>query len=402
MRAAALLLTAALAGGPVATPGRVPLPKPIGGVPVVAAAFPDRPDRFKHSILPGPADDTEAIEVLVGPDGAPAAVTMTQHLELSGTGQFIVWQRSSAQDVEALEDTIAPVLRREAVVWQGFVSGRKTLAARLTLDPAVEAGLLPVSVTLDWHGTDLIQPGGVLPGPGVLVVRLSNRTARPRTLPVGTATPADLAGPLDTLLAYARSRSTLSPPAAGRGLPMDIPGTQTGTRDVTMAAPLRVTGTITAGDAAGDGPGTTPTTGGIAVDGVLQGDAEFTLRVPAATTLRIDLTAVPTVDPRLLLPPRGKTWAEWARRSPTPGETAQAFIALVENAAAAARDDEYAPYLGHHAPGKVRTTYHLAVAPPGIVRAAAKPLRPKPLPIALACVALLGVLANAAALHRSL
>jgi hypothetical protein len=406
MRTAALLVSAALAGAPVAapatTPGRVPLPRPIGAVPVVAAAFPDRPDRLKHSILPGPADDIEDVEVLVGPDGAPATVTMTQHLRLTGTGQFIVWERSSAQDVEALEDTIAPVLRREAVVWQGFVSGRKTLAARLTLDPAVEAGLVPVAVTLSWQGAGAIGPGGELPGPGTLVVRLSNRTARPLTLPVGTAAPADMAGPLDKLLAYARSRDTFAPPAAGRGLPVDIPGTQTGTRDVTMTAPLRVTGTILAGGATGDGPGTSPYPGGVAVDGVLQADAEFTLQVPAAAPLRLDLTVAPTVDPRLLIPPLGHTWAEWARRSPTPTEIEEAFTTLMENAAAAARDDEYAPYLGHHAPGKVRTTYHLAVAPPSVVQVAAKPLRPKPLPIALASVALLGIVGNVVALHRRL
>jgi hypothetical protein len=382
----------------------VPLPKPAGGVPpfAVAAAFDDRPERLRRSALPGPVRDVERVEVLLAPDGVPAAVTMTQRLELSGTGQFVVWERSSAQDVEALDDTVAPVLKREAVVWQGFVSGRKTLRARLTLDPAVEAELLPLSATLEWRGAGSIGPEGALPGPGQVVVRLHNRTARPSTLPVGTARAQDLAGPLDLLLAHARSHGAAAPPTAGHGLPSTVPGTVSGSREATTVAPLRVTGTITAPGATGDGPGTAAVPDGVRVSGVLQGDAEFTLSVPAAGALRLSLTAVPTLDPRLLLPPQGATWAAWARRSPPPDQVRTAFDTLMENAAAAARDDEYAPYLGHHAQGPVITTYHLALAPRALVVRAPERLRPKGFGLALAGVALLGLLANTTAIWRRL
>jgi hypothetical protein len=397
----ATVLALGLALGGVAY-ADVPLPKPVGTIPVIRSAFVDRPERIQVSQLPGPVADTERVDVLVDPSGVPAAVTMTQTLELSGTGQFVVRERSSAQDVEALDDTVTPVLKREAVIWQGFVSGSKTLRARLTLDPAIEAELLPFSVAVEWRGTGRIGQEGALPGPGQVVVRLLNRTARPAALPTGTAAANDLAGPLDALLSYATSRAATPPPMAGRGLPATLPGTAGPARQTTTVAPLRVTGTITAPGGTGDGPGTTATAGGVQVDGVLQGDAEFLLNVPAAGALRIDLTAVPTLDARLLRPPRGATWAAWLRLGPTAREVADAFTALVDGAAAAARTDEYAPYLGHHGPGPVRTTYHVALAPRALVRLGSEPLHPKPFGIVLALVALLGVLGNATALWRRL
>jgi hypothetical protein len=224
-------------------------------------------------------------------------------------------------------------------------------------------------------------------------------------LPTGDVAPEQLAGPLDALLRHATSRTTVAPPAAGRGLPLRLVARRTGPpRDATTVAPFRVTGTIRVegSGATGDGLGSTPVTDGVRVEGVLQGEAAFTLRAPVAGRLVLDLTAVPTLDPRTLRPPRGRTWAEWLRRKPTPNETRDALTALVEGAAAAARDDEYAPYLGHHGPGTVRTTFHFGVAPADVVRSAPQPLRPKGFPMALAGVALLAVLANTTAIWRRL
>lgn len=397
---AAIVLALALTA-----PASVPLPKPTGSIPVVPDAFPDRPERLRTSIVPGPVDDDERLTVLLAPSGAPAAVTMTQRLTLRGTGQFVIWQRSSAQDAEALEDTVAPVLKREAVIWQGFVDGSKPLVARLTLDPAVEAELLPLSVTLAWNGPGAVGPGGSLPGPGDLTVRVSNRTARAMTLPTGTASARDLAGPLDALLAFARARRPGAPPMAGRDLPASIPGTVTGSREATTVAPFRLRGTIRV---EGGAPVSEPSGAvthlpdGLRVDGVLQGDVEFTVRATAASALRLDLAAFPTVDERVVTPPHGRTWAEWLRRGPQGGETEAAFRTLVEAAAAAARTDEYAPYLGHHGKGTVRTTYAFRMAPASAVRVVAAPLRPRPWPIALASLALLAIVANTTAIWRRL
>jgi len=389
----------------LAAPAGIPLPRPTGTIPVVAGAFPDRPERLRTSIVPGPVDDDERVAVLVDPSGAPAAVTLTQRLTLRGTGQFIVWERSSAQDVEALEDTVAPVLKREAVIWQGFVDGAKPLVARLTLDPGVESELLPLGLTLTWRGPGAVGAGGTLPGPGELTVRVSNRTARGMTLPTGTAAAADLVGPLDALLRHARTKQPGAPPMAGRGLPPAIPGNATGSREATTVAPFRVTGTIRADGAAPvspESPAVSHLADGLRVDGVLQGDVEFTVRATAASALRLDLTAYPTVDERVVTPPHGRTWAEWLRQGPQRGETEAAFTALVDAAASAARTDEYAPYLGHHGRGAVRTTYAFRMAPASVARIAAAPLRPRPWPIALASLALLAIVANGTAIWRRL
>lgn len=407
--AAALAATAFVAlGAPPASPapGTLTLPKPVGEIPVVAEAFADRPERLRRSIVPGPVDDTERIDVLVDPTGAPAVVTMTQRLVLSGTGQFIVWERSSAQDVEALEDTTAPVLKREAVIWQGFVSGTKTLAARLTLDPAVEASLLPIAVELEWRGAGTLGAGGAVPGPGELVVRLRNRTARGMPLPTGEVDPALLAGPLDTLLAAGTSRVPGTRPAAGRGLPATLPARDVGpVRNVAVPAPFRVTGTIRVPGGAAVSPASGAVThlpDGLRLDGVLQGDTEFTVAASGPSVVTMDLRAFPTVDPRGLTPDNATTWRRWLATKPGAAAARAATDRLVTALAESARGAEYAPYLGHHGPGKVTTTFHLAFAPASAVRIAEKPLRPKALPLALAGVALLGVVANGTAIWRRL
>ena len=398
----ALALVLAVAAPNAARADPLPLPKPLGPVPLVTQAFPDRPERLRTSVVPGRVDDTERVEVLVGPDGTPAAVTMTQRLVLGGRGQFIIWERSSAQDVEALEDTTAPVLKREAVIWQGFVNRRKELAARLTLDPVIEHELLPLRLSLTWNGAGQVGPGGTLPGPGDVTVRLSNRTARPLTLPTGTVAAKDLVRPLDALLKHAEAKTPVTPPAAGRGLPKSLPATGNGSREATTVAPFRVTGTIRVDGGApvsAESAAVTHLADGLELDGILQGEGEFTVRAAAAATIRLDLTAYPARDPRLLQPPRGSTWAEWLRLGPTPQETAAALTQLVDGAAAAARADEYAPYLGRHSTtGTVRTTFTFRMAPPEQVRVVAAPLAPKPLPMALASLAFLAIVGNTTAI----
>ena len=407
--AAAVAATAFLAlGAPPlsAAPGTLVLPKPVGEIPVPREAFLDRPERLRTSIVPGRVDDTERIDVGVGPDGAPLAVTMTQRLVLHGTGQFIVWQRSSALDAEPLEDTTAPVLKREAVIWQGFVDGSKTLAARLTLDPGVERELLPVAVTIEWRGRGAVGPGGTLPGAGEVVVRLRNVTARGVDLPSAEVDPALLVGPLERLRRAGTSRTPAVPPAAGRGLPLTLPARDVGgTSSVSVPAPFRVTGTVRV-------PGGTPVSeasgavthlaDGVRLDGVLQGEVEIVLATTAASSLALDLRAFPTVDPRGVEPPNATSWSRWLAARPSADGARAATSALVRAAAEAARGHEYAPYLGHHGPGTVTTTFHLAMAPASVTPASVRTLRPKAFPIALAGVALLALAANTTAIWRRL
>jgi hypothetical protein len=366
-----------------AAPGTLTLPAPAAPVPptLIADVFSDRPDRAKVSKLPGPVDDVERVEVLVGPDGVPAAVTMDQRLALHGTGGFVVYERATALDAEALDDTVEPVLKREAVIWQGFVNGTKDVHARLTLDPAVEARLLPFTVSIS--GTR---------------VRLSNTTTRTLTLPTGDVPANDVAGPLDALVTA--SKRPGAPPAAGRGLPTTLTGDLGPTRVASVAAPLRVTGTITGARYTGaTSQAVSATANGVALDGVLQGDLDLTFD---GGPIVLDLTAVPTVDPRGLTPPRGRTWAQWATMSPTVAERRAAVDALVTAAAESARDDDFAPYLGHHGPGTVMTSFHVAMAPPELVAKARRPLRPKPFPLALLGLALVATTGGGYAVWRRL
>lgn len=385
------------------------LPKPVGEIPLVAPEV-VTPERRRRTFVPGPVRDDERIDVAVGPDGAPAAVVVTQRLELTGTGDFAVRERGPALRVTALEGTTAPIIQRGTVVWQGFVPGRRVLAARIELDPDREALLLPLRVELELSGAGdvAIGPGASIPGPGRLVVRLVNQTSRPEAVPSGVGRADEVGAALDLLRGHAIARADTPPPAAGRDLPASVPAADIGTRTVAVTAPLRVTGAVRVRDVEGvtvTGPGTTPTArrDGATLAGVLHGSAEFTLDVPTAGTLELDLSVVPALDPRRLVPPaRAPTWRAWAATDPAPAARRAATDLLVEAAAASARADEVAPYLGHAGPGPTSTRFRYRIAPaPRVVRAPT-PLRPRPLPIALTATALGAVCTAAVAVWRRL
>ncbi|HVE97786.1 MAG TPA: hypothetical protein VNA12_01245 [Mycobacteriales bacterium] len=409
---AVLLSGVVVAAGPATAQvpsGELVLPKPVGEIPLVAPEV-VTPERRRTTFVPGPVRDDERIEVAVAPDGTPAAVVVTQRLELTGTGDFAIRERGPALRVSALEGTTAPIIQRGTVVWQGFVPGRRLLAARLTLDPAREALLLPLRLELSWTAPDgaPIAAGGAVPGPGRLVVRLANQTARPESLPAGVARTSDLVPLLDRLREAAAVASTAPPPAAGRGLPLRVPADGVGTRTAVVAAPLRVTGSVRVRGASGvevsgAGARALPSGDGADVAGVLHGTTEVVLEVPGSGALEVDLTVVPALDPRRLEPPgRVPSWAAWAAASPDEAARRTATDVLVEAAAAAARADEVAPYLGHPGPGPTSTQFRYRLAPaPRVVRERV-PLRPRPVPIALTATAVVALAAGAAAAWRRL
>lgn len=390
LRYAAAALVAVLAAPAAAAPGTLTLPAPAGTIPVVV--YPGIPrERLLQTFVPGPVTDDERIEVLVGPTGEPASVTVTQRLVLTGTGDYSIRERGPAKRVTALDGTVEPVIQRGAVVWQGFSPGRRELAARIELDPAREALLLPLRVELDRS-------------PGRLVVRLVNQTRQPRRVPAGDVPAAAVAGPLDRLRAYAEAHGLRQPPAAGRGLPTTLAATDLTACDVVSAAPLRVEGTVRFPGATGvavSGPGAAATGDGATLKGVLSDTAEITFASDADFTL--DLSVVPTLDPRPLRPPRGlPSWAAWAAGRPPEAERRAAVDVLVDAALSAARADEVAPYLGHPGPGTVTTAFRYALAPPPPVVVADEPLRPRPVPIALTGLAVLALAGSGVLVWRRL
>jgi hypothetical protein len=386
----------------------IPLPVPVHGVPALSGIG-LTPDRLLTSTVPGRVDDREDVRVLVGPDGAPARVTVDQHLELSGAGDYAIRERGPARAAVPVGDTVPPVLKLGTVVWQGFSPGHRSLAARLTLDAGLEAARLPLAVTLRFrdhagHETPL-GAGGTAPTDGTLTVTISNQTGAAVTLPTGTAEPAALGRALDTLLAAARSPREGPPPAAGSGLLRTLPGSVTGTASTRVVAPLRVTGTVRVTGPAETvtGPGTTPLPDGARVSGTLQGSASFTAGMRAGGRVDLDLDVQPWLDPRPLQPPAGHaTWSAWAAGSPPARQVASATTLLVTQAAGAARAAEFTPYLGADVRGRAVTTFRYTIAPAAAAPAVRHRVRPRPGAIAAASVAVLAVVVNAALLRRLL
>ena len=129
--------------------------------------------------------NAEIVRVGLGADGSVRTVMADQRLELTGAGDYAVRERGPARSAVSLSQEPPPVTRRGAVVWQGFSAGRRDLAARLTLDPLIEAQHLPLSVKVTFTGTagTSILDGGRIPSAGTVTVNLSNTTSQPAELP---------------------------------------------------------------------------------------------------------------------------------------------------------------------------------------------------------------------------
>ena len=403
-------LASTSAAAPAADQHRLSLPAPVREVdPLATPQLLLRPDRLLKSQVPGRALDREAVRVSLGPSGAPETVTDTQHLVINGAGNYIVRELGPAREAVGLGDTVPPVLELGTVVWQGFSPGQRALAARLTLDPGIEAARLPMSVRFafaDKAGKSApLQPGGRAPTAGTVTITLSNNTTSNRTIQTGVASVKALAAALDRLRRAGQHPRAAVPPTGGRGLPASLPGRTTGSLAVDVVAPLRVTGTITAtgGTGAIEGPATTPTAGGVSIAGTLTAPATFTVRVAAGEGIGLNLDVRPWVDPRTVTPPEpARTWAQWRKAGPSASAAAEATQSLVLAAAASARSAEYSPYLQADAPGPDLSSFTYVVAPaPKALRAAAN-VQPRPGAIAAAAVALLAIVGNAALLRRRL
>jgi hypothetical protein len=389
---------------------RLALAKPVTNVdPLATPQLLLKPDRLRKSQVPGQASDREDVRVELGPTGAPSAVTDTQQLVINGAGNYIIRELGPAREAVGLGDTVPPVLELGTVVWQGFSPGRRALSARLTLDPGIEAARLPLSVRFgftDRTGKNQpLEPGAQAPSAGTVTITLTNNTTSNRVVQTGNASLTPLVHALEALRKAGEQPRPAVPPVAGRGLPTTLPGTTTGSLQVNVTAPLRVTGTITApgGSAAVQGPATSPTAGGVTVAGTLSSTVSFTVRVAAGDRIGLDLDVRPWLDPRTVTPPSpAKTWTQWARSQPSASAIANATQTLVLAAAASARSAEYSPYLQADAPGPDLSTFTYVVAAPPRLRKLAADVQPRPGAIAAAAVALLAILGNAELLRRRL
>lgn len=369
-----------------------------------------RPDRLLPSSVPGPVVNDEVVRVGVAGDGTVAEVLLEQRLTLTGTGDYAIRERGPARSATSLSDDPAPLTQRGAVVWQGFSPGSRALAARLVLDPAIEAAHLPLVVEIVFTAADgstrALDPGGVLPGPGTVRITFRNVTEQPAVLPTGQdVAPGEVAPLLDRALALARRPSSTRLPASGTGLPPQLTVTGAASVAASQATPLRLTGALRLRGTTGTvtGPATSALPDGARLAGVLGGAtaATFAVKVDGPGALSLELTAVAAFDPRVLQPPRGLSdWAAWARSRPPLAERQQALDLAVEVAATGARASSYSPYLGADLTGSGSTAFDYSFATAPVATAAKPTLQTNWGAVGLASLALLLLLGAAEGLRR--
>jgi hypothetical protein len=247
------------------------------GPPLVGAATPAEV-RF-------PPGMTGEQRVSVGVDraGKPVSIAVVQTLVLNKLGDYTFVVPGPFIDVEAAPGSDSePGLRRDAILWSGFSSGKRTLAARATLRVAPASKLLPLRVSVERQGSALILRG-------------ENATTAPGPV---------LSGPMsarEVARALAETRRRVSLGRAAPDLFATVPHPPL-SQSESIAAPLDVTGEL----------------GGVRFHYRL-GDAgpmRFERRIPHATSgAKLRLTVTPVPPSHELTPPGAATWAEAFRRA---------------------------------------------------------------------------------------
>ena len=419
MRGYRLLLVGALLLPAVASADQIELPTSdaaqLAATEILKQLPNFRPDRLLPSDVPGPVVNDEVVTVGIGGDGTVRRVLLDQRLQLEGTGDYAVRERGPAREARSLGNEPPPITRRGAVVWQGFSPGSRDLAARLLLDPQIEAQHLPLSVGVTFTGSDgtprPLDAGGHVPGAGTVTVTLRNVTEQPAQLPTGSdVAPGAVAGLLDRALTVARHPSATRLPSTDAGLPRRITVADAAVVQASQAVPYRLTGTLRLSGTTGEvaGPTTTPLADGASFAGVLGGvggvpEVSFAARTAGPGILLLDVRAVAVLDARSLTPPRGiPTWRAWASSSPPRAERKAALDLLVQVAATGARASSYSPYLGADLLGSGSTSFRFTFAPAAKAELSRAELEPKWGAIALSSLAFLLVLANAGLIWRRL
>jgi len=154
----------ALAAAPLAVAAQYsPLPSPaapLSNVPPLGGGASSSTERVHHRV-----DAVTTVRVAINGHGAPFAVTATQSLDVRVTGDYFFTIGAPVATVEAAPGSdSAPGLRTASIVWAGFNPGRRTLAARATLDPARASAALPLRVEVSSGVTTLVNETAVTVG----------------------------------------------------------------------------------------------------------------------------------------------------------------------------------------------------------------------------------------------
>jgi hypothetical protein len=273
-RAGTVVLAAGclLAGPSAAAAGTITLLSPTARSanppPLVGTGTSNVPQEVR---FPGRLRNTERIAVGIDRFGAPVRIAVTQALTISRPGDFTFLVPAPATAVRAARGSQAePGLRDLGIVWQGFASGRRVLAATVTLDPEAAAAALPLRVSVERRS-------------GAVRVRLQNVARGRFTVATGSIAPGTARAFLDRL-----RRDGTTDVAAPE---LALPGRATGQAVIGVTAPLRVRGTIAV-------PGRPP----VDVSAVLGAGhpATRTYTVPGRALPELTLRAEPLEPPEIL------------------------------------------------------------------------------------------------------
>jgi hypothetical protein len=313
-----------------------------------------------------PPGMTSDERVLVGIDatGKPTSIDVVQRLQLRKLGDYSFAIPGPIADVEAAAGSESePGLRRDAILWAGFSSGNKTLAARATLRVAPASAVLPLRLTLSRED-------------GALVVRGRNTSAARGPVLVGPVSSREAAKAFGDTLRWLPLRR------AAPDLYATVPHPPL-SRSEAIAAPLAVHGGI----------------GSRHFDYLLADGRPmaFELRVPnAPPRARLRVLATPVAPLRSLAPPGGGTWAEALRRGRI--RNTGLLERLSRARLAVAREFQYQTFLANPNPtgGSTavyiyETTVKAATSPPSASKASGGHAWRAVLVAALAAVAATGL-----------
>jgi hypothetical protein len=280
------------------------------GPPLVGTSVPT------EVLYPRGMTSDERVSVGIDATGKPVSIAVVQRLTLRKVGDYSFVVPAPMVDVEAAAGSDSePGLRHDAILWSGFSSGKKTLAARATLRLAPTSTLLPLRVSIVRDGT-------------ALVVRGENTSGAPGPVLLGDVSPPEAAK------ALAETRRRLSLGRAAPDLYVTVPRTPL-SQSQRIEAPLDVRGELGGRHfryRLGDG-----------------GPLRFELRVPdAATRAKLRLVVTPVPPSHQLTPPGSATWAEAVRRRRVPRSRLLELLSRVR--LTVARELQYQTFLANPNP----------------------------------------------------
>ncbi len=221
---AACAATLCLSASPAAAAGPTPILVPSPITPLTAKPpLGERNATLPRHIPPGRIAARTRVVAELDAHGALAAVSAVQQLTIRGVGDYFFAIPAPLRDVLPGPGTQSePGLRPGMVLWQGFSGGQRILSARLVLQPARVAPLLPIRVRLSRTGS-------------LVTVELANATTVRVSSFTAVAAPGDIRRYLAALARFAAGGPAPYPYVNAK----DVRGVRR-----TVAAPLRVTGTL--------------------------------------------------------------------------------------------------------------------------------------------------------------